>query len=160
MSPDAANAPSATRRTWIFQGSPDKYHLSTSLQIEREEFWNLNQHAKDVRAGDRVLIWISGSEAGIYALGTVLTDPVVRPDSSTGVGYWCNPREGLKAKARVRVRYDRLLFDCPLRKVYLQADPTLWDLSILRMPRATNFAVTEEEWQAIHAWLNNNSDAS
>lgn len=70
----------STRRTWIFQGNPDKYRLENALQNEKEEWWNLNQHAKSVRTGDRALIWISGEKAGIYAIGSVLTDPEVRPE--------------------------------------------------------------------------------
>ena len=149
----------STRRTWIFQGNPHKYRLENALQNEKEEWWNLNQHAKSVRAGDRALIWISGEKAGIYAIGSVLTAPEVRPDSTTGIGYWYNPTEGLKAKSRVRVRYERLLFKQPLRKAYLQADPNLWDMTILHMPRATIFAVSADEWQAIEAWLDENTDA-
>ncbi len=156
--PDMDDPTSPARRTWIFQGNPNKYHLENSLRDEQEEWWNLNQHAKSVRAGDRVLIWISGDHAGIYAIGSVLTAPEVRPDSTTGIGYWYNPAEGLAAKARVRVRYERRLLSNPLRRAYLQADPDLWDMTILHMPRATIFAVSEAEWQAIEAWLNENPD--
>ena len=106
-----------------------------------------------VSIGDRVLIWIAGSAAGIYAIGTVLTAPVVQPDSPTGIGYWHNPADGRRSKARVRVRYDRLLLDRPLRKVYLEADPALSNLQIIRFPRGTNFSVSEEEWLAIKEWL-------
>jgi predicted RNA-binding protein with PUA-like domain len=152
------NTNNSPRQTWIFQGNPNRYNLEVSLQTEQEESWNLNQHAKSVRAGDRVLIWISGDQAGIYAVGSVLDDPELRPDSTSGIGYWYDPAEGLKVKARVRVRYERRLFDHPLRKAYLQADPQLWDMTILHMPRATVFSVTEQEWQAIEAWLDENTD--
>jgi 5-methylcytosine-specific restriction enzyme B len=141
-------------RVWMFQANPGKYDIYESLALEKEEFWNLNQYTREVGAGDQVLIWISGADAGVYAVGTVLSDPVIRSDSSTGIGYWVDPSEGFRAKARVRVRYDRVLLERPLLKTYLQADPALWDMRILRFARGTNFPITPDEWSALCQWLN------
>lgn len=140
-------------RTWIFQANPKRYRIEESLQAEHEELWNLNQHAAEVRAGDRVLIWISGDDAGIYAVGIVLSNPVIMSDSPRGIEYWSDPADGRRPKARVQVRYDRVLLSRPLRKVYLAADPAFRNLGILRSPRGTNFAVTTAEWLAIKEWL-------
>lgn len=139
--------------TWIFQANPNRYRIEESLRVEAEEFWNLNQQWKKVKKGDRVLIWISGKQAGIYALGTVMTDPEKKSDSAKGIGYWNDPRDGRKVKPRVIVRYDELFLDNPLLKLFLQYDPALWNLSVIRSPLGTNFHVTEEEWLAIQDWL-------
>src|SRR4051794_21127232 len=88
------------RQTWIFQSSPERYRIPNSLRLEQEEWWALNQHAKDVHVGDRVLIWISGKKAGIYAIGTVTDGPIVRPDSAEGMTYWVDPAEGRQEKPR------------------------------------------------------------
>lgn len=141
------------QRTWIFQANPNKYRIEESLQIEGAELWNLNQHTTEVEVGDRVLVWISGRKAGIYAIGTVTTSPLLQADSTTGQEYWRDPREGRRAKARVGVRYDRVLLDRPLGKTYLEWDPQLRNLAILRRPRGTNFTVSEEEWAALRVWL-------
>jgi hypothetical protein len=61
------------RQTWIFQANPERYRILESLSAQHVELWNLRQHAHDVHAGDRVLIWLSGQDAGIYAIGTVLS---------------------------------------------------------------------------------------
>ena len=150
--PTAGGSP-AELATWIFQANPDRYHIEESLRLEQEELWNLNQHIHDVRVGDRVLIWICGADPGIYAVGTVLSPPVLQADSPAGQGYWRDPAEGRQPRARVRVRYDRVLLDRPIRKVYLEADPGLWNLRILRSPRGTNFAVSPQEWSALQDWL-------
>ena len=147
------DTPTSGPRYWLFQANPRRYRIIESLRTESEEWWNLNQHADDVRVGDRVLIWISGSEAGVYAVGTVVTPPIVTPDSTTGQAYWLAPEQGKQAKPRVRVRYDRVLLDRPLLKAYLEADPNLWSLRILQFPRGTNFPVDFEEWGAIQEWL-------
>ena len=139
--------------TWIFQANPSRYRIEESLRIEPEEYWNLNQHWKKIKKGDRVLIWISGEQSGIYALGKIVTEPEKRPDSDKGISYWSDPRDGRKIRPRVIVRYDELFFDNPLLKLFLQYDPALWNLSVIRSPRGTNFPVTTEEWGAIQEWL-------
>jgi len=138
---------------WIFQANPARYEILKTLARYSVELWNLRQHAQAVRPGDRVYIWVAGDDAGIYAVGTVLTPPQVMPDSTTGISHWTDPREGRRLVARVQVRYDRLLLNRPLLKQYLQADPILRDLTILRSPRGTNFAVTAEQAQALNEWL-------
>jgi EVE domain len=140
-------------RTWLFQANPSKYQIHESLQLEKKEYWNLRQHAKEVQVGDRVLIWICGKGAGIYATGKVLTDPSIMPDSATGLSYWITKRDGRQPIARVLVEYDKVLLDEPLSKEFLQCDPALWSLKIFSTPRRTNFAVREEEWEAISIWL-------
>ena len=139
--------------TWIFQANPDQYRIEDSLQFEDEELWNLRQHASEVSTGDRVLVWISGANAGIYAIGTVTTEPHERPDSATGQQYWKDELSGKKPMPRVLVRYDRVL-EKPLLKDYLRCDPVLEKMRIITMPRATNFPVSKKEWRAIEAWLN------
>ena len=146
---DMANQPN----TWIFQASPTRYNIATSLLVETRELWNCNQHVTKIKNGDRVIIWISGSKAGIYAIGKVVSDPVVRPDSTVGIGYWANVLDGLESKPRVLVEYEHTLLERPILRKYLQWDPELWGLSVFKQPRGTNFTVTEDEWLAIEAWI-------
>jgi len=141
------------RQTWLFQANPLLYRIEQSLQVEQEERWNLRQHQRRVQADDRVLIWVSGKRAGIYAVGTVKTPPVIEADSPKGIGYWNDKRQGYRPIARVQVRYDRVLIERPLLRDFLLCDPALWNMSIFRNPRGTNFTVTEPEWQAIKMWL-------
>lgn len=143
----------ASPRVWIFQANPKKYNIFESLATEQEEYWNLNQHLTHVHTGDQVLIWVSGEDAGVYAVGTVITEPISRSDSSTGLNYWQQSEDGLKIKARVKVRYNKCLLDKPLLKEYLLADPILAGLKILRCAMGTNFSVTSEEWIAFQEWL-------
>ncbi len=145
-------------RYWLFQANPARYRIHDSLFQEVDEWWNLNQHATEVSVGDYVAIWMSGTEAGIYALGRVVEGPILRPDSVRGQGYWQDVKEGLKPKPRVRVRYDRVLTDRPLLKVFLEAAPELWDLTIIRAPRGTNFSLVPAEWNALLNWFDGDGE--
>lgn len=151
--PQAARSPERGPRIWIFQANPARYRILESLQTETEEYWNLRQHAREVAPGDRVLIWLSGEEAGVYALGTVTTAPILTADSPTGQAYWNDKAAGKRTRARVWVRYERVLLDRPLLKDFIACDPDLWNLAILRQPRGTNFPVTDAEWRALRGWL-------
>ena len=131
--------------TWIFQANPSRYDIHTSLRREAEELWNCNQHFRRIKSGDRVLVWVSGDEAGIYAVGSILNDPVLRSDSAQGMTYWTDPRQGRQERPRVQVRYDQIFVNDPLLKSFLQCDPELWNLSIFANPRGTNFKVTAGE---------------
>jgi hypothetical protein len=70
-----------------------------------------------------------------------------------GIRQWTDPREGRLVFPRVEVRYDRVLLDRPLLKLYLRIDPILRDLTILRMPRATNYPLTAAQAGAIEDWF-------
>lgn len=141
------------RDTWIFQANPTMYDIHTSLAVEAEEYWNCNQHYAKIKVGDRVLIWISGKKAGVYALGTVTTDPIIRPDSPIGQRYWTDPQNGRRERRRVKVKYEKVFLSKPLYRDFLQCDPELWNLAIFAQPIGTNFPVDEDEWQAIKSWL-------
>ncbi|GAA5531529.1 EVE domain-containing protein [Herpetosiphon gulosus] len=154
MSPTSPpSVPPVTQNTWIFQAHPSLYRINEALKIEPKELWNINQHAKKVRRGDRALIWISGDHAGIYAIGTVQHDPIMQPDSDIGQAYWIDKRRGQAVKPRVEVVYDRILLNRPLSKAMLRTDLALIGLSILRYQRGTVFPVTPQEWMAIETWL-------
>lgn len=141
------------RATRIFQANPSLYDIHQSLKVESKDLWGCIQHASKIRAGDRALIWISGRQAGIYSVGTVLSNPEYRPDSSIGMKYWTNLTDGRKPRPRAWVRYEKVLIDNPLFKKYLLWDPELYNLTILANPRGTNFKVTGSEWKAISLWL-------
>lgn len=142
-----------TPRGWIFQANPDKYRIFDSLATQQTEMWNLRQHSRDVGVGDRVYIWVAGGDAGIYAVGTVLSSPQITSDSPTGIIHWFDPRDGRRPITRVEVRYERVMLDRPLLKHYLYADPVLRDLTILKSPRRTNFALSGEEAAALEEWF-------
>lgn len=140
-------------RTWIFQANPKMYDIEASLMREQEEYWNLRQYFREIAPGDRVLVWLSGKGAGIYALGTVISPAADSADTQIGQGYWLRKEEGEKVIPRAWVRYDRVFLDRPLLKAFIECDPELWNLSILRKPQGTNFYVTDDEWRAMQTWI-------
>lgn len=141
------------KRNWLFQANPDRYRIVDSLRIEPDEWWNLNQHASEVSVGDNVAIWLSGENAGLYALGSVAEGPIKMADSERGQSYWKLEEDGKKVKPRVRVTYHRVITDRPLLKTFLLLSPEFRNLRVIRSPRGTNFVLDDVEWSALVEWI-------
>lgn len=121
------------QQSWLFQATPDEYKLAEKVpaHLAKGDFWLVKQHRDKLRAGDKVILWQSGKEAGIYAFGSVAGKPYMKQNE------W-----------RVDIQYKPLLRQ-PVFKRDLKKHPLLSNLSVLKMPRGTTFPVRETEWQAL-----------
>jgi predicted RNA-binding protein with PUA-like domain len=140
--------------TWIFQCNPDIYNLEKALQDLNQMSWLVNQHKDDIQAGDRVLFWQSGQEAGIRAVGTILENPAMQPELAGDNQYHHQPNDPAAIRLRVKIAIDQVL-PAPLFRTTLKSIPELKDLSILRFTQGTNFPVNPDEaeilWNLIEA---------
>ncbi len=134
---------------WIFQGNPKYYRLLDAIRDLDEIFWLVTRHTKDIQVGDGVLLWMSGQDAGVYAVAEVIEPPrlletIPEPD------YWLEPNRFRKDKPHVKIRLIRKLLGQPLRRLELKHDRILRDLLVIRAPHSTNFRVTPQQWQYIY----------
>jgi hypothetical protein len=67
--------PVVVARTWILQASPKRYDIDAALQARPVIYWRVPQFFGQMKAGDRVLLWRSGKEAGIVGSGVLLSEP-------------------------------------------------------------------------------------
>ena len=139
-------------KTWIFQANPSKYDILNAFTDIEDEF-TTTRYIKQIQQGDNALLWISGKEAGIYAIGKIIRTAIIKPDDAAGLERWKDKELGTRSIARVRLTYDTVL-DKPLLKEYIQCTPELWNLSILHFANATNFKVTPAEWTTIQSLIN------
>lgn len=133
------------KQTWIIQFNPRDWSLRDHLrglyegQYEREGEWPIRRYQRQLSAGDRDLLWQSGPDAGIWAVGELLSAAYRAPQEQSEpwfVGYRLN--EALKP---------------PLLRQELKADARLQELLILRRPQGQVFAVTEAEAKALDELL-------
>ncbi|MFM7369652.1 MAG: EVE domain-containing protein, partial [Sphaerospermopsis kisseleviana] len=52
---------------WLFQGNPKYYKVIEAIKDFEQMPWLVTRYAKDIAIGDGVIIWVSGTQAGIYA---------------------------------------------------------------------------------------------
>ncbi len=60
---------------WVFQGNPKVYDFETSLKENILTNWSVSAHKDKIKVGDKVIIWITGSQSGCYALAEVTSKP-------------------------------------------------------------------------------------
>ena len=115
--------------TWIFQCNPDRFDLLADWAATSDAQWSANQHRSEMQPGDTVYFRISGSNAGLYGIGTILTECYPHTDE---FGDW-----------KVDVSYDRLI-DPPLLRTETDQVRVLKEFPALQGRQATNFSVPEE----------------
>ena len=111
---------------WMFQANPKRYDLVAEAAKRFSDDWSMNQHRDKVRVGDRIFFFLSGSKAGIYVIGRVVS-PVYEAAVPDDFGRW-----------KVDVEYEALVDPPALRSELLQ-DPKLASYRPFAGLLATNF---------------------
>jgi hypothetical protein len=141
-----------TNRVWIFQANPNRYDILNALSddgIGPEIHWLVNQHINEISKGHLGLIWLSGSEGGIYALTEIISNPQFMREPDIEEKYWLDSSDKGKEKLRVKMRILKNLVNNPVYKNDIKNTPGLENMSIFRYRQGTNFPVTPEEWQLL-----------
>jgi len=133
---------------WLLQCSPKVWDVFSWWADGDSDLdsWTVARHLSEIGKGDKFAFWVGGEHAGVYAIGTV-TGPAFSA-STDGDGYWKQRPSG--EVSAIPLAVDRYLFDAPISKATLAADPDFADALILRMPRTANpIRVTTTEWDAL-----------
>lgn len=146
--PRVQDPPPSQPRAWIFQSNPKIYDAQGAVAQLPELGWLVNRHIKEIKPGHTVFLWVSGEDAGIIAQATILTEPGPMVVGEDEAPFYRNHEKFGDNVLRVKLRVDRVLQRRVTRKE-LQLHPALKELSILRGPLGTNFAVTDEEADAL-----------
>lgn len=147
----------SSNSAWIFQANPREWNVGRFLAdvrrgaTSRDTTWLTPTHSSEIERGDRVFLWMSGSEtdAGVVAVATVLEEAAEIPEDKPEYrmpGY--EDKYG-PPRTRVRIRIDAPLKFHLSRRSLKKADG-LQDLSILRpRPQGTVFRVRPGEEQIL-----------
>lgn len=132
---------------WLFQGNPKYYRVLDAIKELEAIPWLVTRYAKDIAAGDGVIIWLSGSQGGIYATAEVV-EPAQFLTEIPDKKYWVDSTRAL-GKQQAIIRFTNKFVESPLLKNQLQEDSVLKNLLVLRAPNSTNFKVSSEEWEQV-----------
>jgi predicted RNA-binding protein with PUA-like domain len=137
---------------WIFQANPDVYDLARAVKKLKIDTFLANQHANEIKTGDRVYLWQSGKQSGIVGLAEVIEEPRPRMPQAESLPYVLDQSKigGEKMRAQLRLLGP---VDPPISREGLLSLPQFSKLSILTQPNATNFRVTPTEAEAIEELL-------
>jgi 5-methylcytosine-specific restriction enzyme B len=135
------------KRHWLFQANPQYFDLVGSLKVGALQTWLVKQHRKEVHSGDRLILWLSGSDAGVYALATVTSEVGELQESPEEAAFQREPSDTSKPFIGVTVRVDAAFCDTPIRKEVILKHEHTKALPIGR--QGTNFPVTEKQFNAV-----------
>lgn len=145
------DAYAGSSRAWIFQANPQRYDILNSIADKEltEDVWEVSRYKDQIRAGHVCLIWMSGKESGIYAVGEITSNPEFIVDSPQSTKYWVHDADKSQVRLRVKYKYILKLVNNPIMRVELKSIPELQNMEIFIQPQGTNFRLTSEEWKII-----------
>jgi predicted RNA-binding protein with PUA-like domain len=147
----------SSEKIWIFQANPERYDILNALSDEEigvDMHWLVNQYKTEISKGHIGIIWLSGKEAGIYAITEIVSDPQIMVESEAEKKYWTDSSDKEGEKLRVKMKIVRNLLNRPITKEIIKNTTGLQLLSILSYYRGTNFPVRPEEWAIIKDMIN------
>ncbi len=131
---------------WIFQGNPKVYNIKEALRNNAVATWRVSQHKKDIKQGDKVILWETGKDAACNALGTVKTSVHQGVDKEEEVQYYLQEPSNEPGDI-VEITIDENLWNNP---VYFD---TLKDFEEFKSFNAgnqgTNFKASKEQFEII-----------
>lgn len=147
----------SSEKIWIFQANPERYDIINALSDEEigvDIHWLVNQYKTEILKGHIGLIWLSGKEAGIYAITEIVSDPKVMEEPAAENKYWTDSSDKEGGKLRVKMKIVRNLLNKPITKDTIKNTAGLQQLSILYYYRGTNSPVKPDEWTIIKDLIN------
>lgn len=155
-------------RTWVFQTNPNRFDLDGFLATRPATTTSLvTRYRQEIAVGDQVFIWRSiggGNQeaAGIVAEGEVIQPTAQRADESADRPFWVNRSDADMLADRVILRLTRIADSREIiRRRWIQEDPILREMLILRLANATNYEVPEAQATRLNAlWARTGRDWS
>ncbi len=135
------------RKHWLFQANPRQWDIVAklpSMPTGHVQDWTVTRYRTEMKPGDGVVLWASGTDGGLHVLGRLTSEPRVRPTPDF------RPDDADPEEHRVDFRVVRHITPHITRTV-AKTTPELADLAVLKLANATNFKVTLPQWRAIHA---------
>jgi len=140
---------------WIFQGNPKVFDVDGYLMKYSILDWLVRQkqYGHMIHPGDPAFIWrakggMPGS-GGIIAKGVILEDPELR-DTDTPHTWYVPPEEPIELRVKIKIEEYRLdSFHGMVTKKELEVIPNLKENKIFHFYQATNFQLSQEEFNTI-----------
>jgi len=135
------------RKLWMFQANPMQWDLAAKLPDMppgHVEDWTVTRYRTEMRPGDGVLLWASGTDGGIHLVGRLTSEPQQSPTPDF------RPADADPSEYRVDFRVVRHVAP-HITRTLAKSTPELADLAVLQQANATNFRVTPRQWRAVHA---------
>ncbi|NLV28911.1 MAG: EVE domain-containing protein [Erysipelotrichaceae bacterium] len=141
------------KRYWIFQSNPQYYDIVGAINKYTTMYFTVSRYKAEIKQGDTVFLWASGEDAGIYAVAEVKSSPYDQEQLPLADEFYPMGRAEGHSRSVVDMNIEKILSP-PLLKEQLTQIPELRELSVIKSPQGTNFAVTETQGKLIMNLIN------
>ena len=128
---------------WVFQANPTIYNVVEALKDGALKSWSVTAHKKDIKIGDKIILWKVGENPGCYALCRVTSEIRNRKDDEIEQKYY-NDLSNLEPIDRVSIEVEANLWNRPILKNQVINLPEFENFKAGR--QGTNFSATKEEY--------------
>ena len=133
---------------WIFQANPRIFQLKEALRAGYLQSFAVVNHRDIIQAGDRVILWQTGKQAGCYALATVQSEVQQFEPAAEERSFF---QQLLPETARVRLQIDYNIWNRPITKELIPEDPS-FEAFYAGLP-GTNYKATEAQFKALESLI-------
>jgi MoxR-like ATPase len=144
---------------WIFQANPAVYDIRGALRGLKSDTFLVARFKEEIKVGDRIYLWESGTDAGIVGVAEVIEEPKLRVALPESIRFQLDKEKLGGQQVRAVLRFLRSV-DPVLSRERLLASPEFLNLSILKQPQGGNFRVTPAEAEAIEQLLSEEKEST
>ncbi|MDO6818908.1 EVE domain-containing protein [Zobellia sp. 1_MG-2023] len=142
---------------WIFQGSPEIYDISAALNAGHVKSWKVGAHKHKIAVGDKIILWQTGSNAGCYALGEVISGVSQFAEEDVELQYYVSNQVPVD-DFRVNIKIEHSIAKNPVLYKDIKENSVFEDFKAGN--RGTTFSATEKEYLEIKSMIMANEKQS
>lgn len=131
---------------WIFQGNPDLYDISGAIQNGQLTNWSVKAHKSKITEGDKVIIWATGKESGVYALAEVSSEVYDGMNNEQEQSYYTNGDKN-EPTSRVDITITHDLSTKPIFRSEIDKHKELGKMKV--GSQGTNFSAKKDEYEML-----------
>jgi len=142
---------------WVFQGSPKIYNAVEAINADAVKTWTVSAHKDKIKPGDKFILWLTGSQAGCYALGSVDSEVTMMKEEDDEMSYYLSPTPQVE-NTRVKIVIEHNLVDNPVLWELIKEEQVFKDFK--GSNQGTNFTATEEQYEALLDFVSSNNSSA
>jgi hypothetical protein len=136
---------------WIFQGNPKVYDFVGAMKKGVVDTWTVSGHKDKMKVEDKAIMWITGEDAGCYALGKITREPFRSgPEKDE---FW---KAEVKSEWKAGLEMTHNLVEDPITKKMQEEDELLRNLKVGN--QGSSFSATKEEYDKLISMIEEKSD--
>jgi len=130
---------------WLFQGNPDYYDVVSALTDSSITSWKVAAHKDKIKVGDKIILWLSGNNSGVYGLGEVTSSVGKNPVIEEELKYYKSAYDPNEDRVDIIITHN--FAKNPVLSKIIRENNKL--NSLKGGNQGTNFSATREQYEEL-----------